>query len=208
MLKESSPKLEILKECLRPLGLLYCNPLFEGYTLSIENMVFGMRVYGEFYLRICPGCQEYIEANHPATLEINRKGRKIPLNYYHIDQCLWDDQEKLLYLSSLSLNAVNDEKKKKNQEKQLKDLANITYSLRNLLIQAEISDVATLFSLGSRGSWLKLQQVNKNVTLKTLYALEGAIQGRHASVLPLAVRKELQLWFNEIGQKATEKRNY
>jgi DNA transformation protein len=42
--------------------------------------------------------------------------------------------------------------------------------------------------------WLKLLQINPLLTVKILYALEGAISGVHEAALPAARRQELVEW--------------
>lgn len=205
MEKETQNKLTELKQHLKPLGVLCCRSLFEGYCLSIEGMAFAMLVDNKFYLRVSAGSQQYIDQYQLPFLHIERCGRGISLKYYQVNNNIWCDLHKLLYLSSLSLETVREEKQQLALKKRMKDLPNITLQMENWLWQAGIKDVKTLFSYGSRKSWLKLRGFKKNLTLRTLYGLEGAIQGRHIEALSSSTRNELLEWFNQQRPEASAK---
>ena len=54
--------------------------------------------------------------------------------------------------------------------------------------------------------WLRLRESNKLLTVKILYALEGAIAGVHEAALPAVRRQELAEWAQSLTperQKAT-----
>lgn len=70
------------------------------------------------------------------------------LNYYRVDESLWQDQQQLIRLSRYSLDAALKEKKSLGRKYRLRDLPNITYHLESLLNEAGIKDVSTLRILG------------------------------------------------------------
>lgn len=53
----------------------------------------------------------------------------------------------------------------------------MTFHLETLLNEAGIKDEGTMRSLGAQMCWLKLRQNNPALTVKVLYALEGAVGG-------------------------------
>ena len=46
--------------------------------------------------------------------------------------------------------------------------------------------------------WLKLRQNNPALTVKVLYALEGAVGGIHEAALPATRRQELVEWVSSL----------
>lgn len=54
--------------------------------------------------------------------------------------------------------------------------------------------------LGARASWLKMRAKNKALSIKVLFALEGAIAGLHEAALPAGIRRELTEWFNALPE--------
>lgn len=47
--------------------------------------------------------------------------------------------------------------------------------------------------------WLRLRQMNKSITDKVLFNLEGAIYGIHEAALPAIRRQELALWVKSLS---------
>jgi DNA transformation protein len=122
------------------------------------------------------------------------------LNYYRVDDGLWQDRERLLQLSSFALNAARKERSQRDRRNRLKDLPNLTFQLEVLLFEAGITDEETLRELGARASWLKMRAKNKALSIKVLFALEGAIAGLHEAALPAGIRRELTEWFNALPE--------
>jgi len=79
-------------------------------------------------------------------------------------------------------------------------LPNLTFQLEVLLFEAGITDEETLRELGARASWLKMRAKNKALSIKVLFALEGAIAGLHEAALPAGIRRELTEWFNALPE--------
>lgn len=128
-----------------------------------------------------------------------KRGKPILLNYYRVDDGLWQDRERLLQLSSYALNAARKERIQRYQRNK-QDLPNLTFQLEVLLCEAGITNEDTLRSLGARTSWLKLRAKNKALSIKVLFALEGAIEGLHEAALPAEIRRELTEWFNALPE--------
>lgn len=74
----------------------------------------------------------------------------------------------------------------------------MTFHLETLLNEAGIKDEGTLRSLGAQMCWLKLRQNNPALTVKILYALEGAVDGVHEAALPATRRQELVEWVSSL----------
>lgn len=77
----------------------------------------------------------------------------------------------------------------------------MTFHLESLLNEAGVYDVSTLRVLGAKMCWLRLRQINKSITDKILYILEGAIYGIHEAALPATRRQELAAWVKTLTKE-------
>lgn len=193
-------------EYLAPLGHIRYRAHFGGYSLSIDDTVFAMVAEGELYLRACEESAPYHAARHAPLLSFQKRGRSVSLNYYFVDESLWRDRPLLLQLSSQSLAAARHEKLQRDNQHRLKDLPNLSFQLELLLCEAGVKDEKTLRILGAKVCWLRLRQMNKQLGIKVLFALEGAIIGLHEAALPALKRQELIDWYNELSDKKSRER--
>ncbi len=190
-------KLAQVEDVLKTLGKIHCRSLFGGYSLTIDKASFGMLVDGELFLRAGEQSAEYFSQRYSTKLTITRRGRPVHLNYYRVDNDLWNNPPLLVKLATDSLTSANEELANRQQGQRVKDLPNLTLQHEIWLWEAGIKDVETLKANGSRESWLKLRTIKKNCGVKTLYALEGAIVGLHEAALPAQTRRELYEWYVE-----------
>ena len=94
----SSKKVCASQQFFSPLGDVRCRALFGGYSLSIDDTVFAMVAEGELYLRAAEESAQYCTAHKPHLLKLNKRGREVFLNYYRVDDALWEDHDMLLRL--------------------------------------------------------------------------------------------------------------
>lgn len=181
------------EECLSPLGSIHHRALFGGYSLSIDDTVFAMVARGELYLRVCEPEVGYEVVPH-RLLTLSKRGRPVSLNYYLVDESLWRDQSLLLQKSAQSLQVARNEKLHRDRSRRMKQLPNITYQLETLLHEVGIHDPEMLRALGSATVWYRLRCVRKDLNISVLFAMEGAILGMHAAIIPEARRQYLQTW--------------
>ncbi|QIX94404.1 TfoX/Sxy family DNA transformation protein [Cedecea sp. FDAARGOS_727] len=190
------------QECLSPLGDIGFRPLFGGYSLAVEGIIFAMVSEGELYLRACEQCADYFSQKSAPTLMFYKRGLPIELNYYRVDEELWSNHDKLIQLSFQSLSSARRENvQRKFNSHRLKDLPNLSMNIEVMLREVGIGDFNTLRVFGAKRSWLRLRKNKKPVGIKVLLALAGAIQGVHEAVLPLAVREELTEWWRRYEQR-------
>lgn len=189
------------QEYLSSLGAVRFRSLFGSYSLTINDTVFAMVAEGELYLRACEQSAPYCAKHSPVWLRFMKRGRPVVLNYYQVDESLWSDQQQLIRLSKYSLDAALQEKHSRYSQQRLKDLPNITFHLETILNEVGINDVGTLRILGAKMCWLRLRQMNKSITDKILYMLEGAIYGIHEAALPAERRQELALWVKSLSKE-------
>lgn len=189
------------QEYLSTLGQIGCRPLFGGYSLFVDGVIFAMVSDGDLYLRACEQCTDYFTKKSASTLQYFKRGLPIQLNYYRVDDELWQNTERLVQLSACALRSARRERAQRKSLSRLKDLPNITLNIEIMLREAGINDSETLKSFGAKRSWLKLKHIKKVVGVKVLLALAGAIRGVHAAVLPSEVRQELVDWWRSYEQR-------
>ncbi|POT57872.1 Crp/Fnr family transcriptional regulator [Citrobacter amalonaticus] len=199
MRKNSYDRIYKSQEYLASLGTIHYRSLFGSYSLTIDDTVFAMVADGELYLRACEQSVQYCVNHTPVWLTFMKRGRPVILNYYQVDEALWRDQQQLVRLSKFSFDAALQEKHSRGSQQRLKDLPNMSFHLEVLLNEAGIKDVRTLRILGAKMCWLRLHQINKSVTVKILYMLEGAINGVHEAALPAVRRQELSQWVKALS---------
>ncbi|WP_202302569.1 TfoX/Sxy family DNA transformation protein [Dryocola clanedunensis] len=201
MSMKSYERIHQSQEYLSPLGDVEYHAQFGGYSLSVETVVFAMISEGELYLRACEECESYFVTKASPPLIFSKRGRPIALNYYRVDDELWEDSNKLLHLSSEALRSARRERSGRKLQKRLKDLPNLSANLEIMLWEAGITDIRTLYAYGARRSWIKLRTVKKCVGLKILLSLAGAISGIHEAALPARTRQELAEWYKQYEQR-------
>lgn len=196
-MKHSRDTVSLVQKTLSSLGEIHCRALFGGYGLSVGDATFGMVVDGLFYLRMSETGSEGKSKQNFTPLIFIRRGRAISLHYYLVDDALWNNTALLRQRARLSLESARRERAKRESEKRMKDLPNLTLQIETLLCEVGICNIETLRACGARESWLRLRQVNKNLGLQVLYALEGALTETHAAALPADTRQALLEWFNQ-----------
>ncbi|WP_299997315.1 TfoX/Sxy family DNA transformation protein [uncultured Cedecea sp.] len=194
-------KIRESQESLSTLGDIGYRPLFGGYSLFVDGVIFAMVSGGDLYLRACEQCSDYFTKKSAPALQYFKRGVPIQLNYYRVDDELWQDTNQLIKLSSSALKSARQEKLQRNSLSRLKDLPNISLNLEIMLREAGINDSETLKSFGAKRSWIKLKNNKKAVGVKVLLALAGAISGVHEAVLPSSVRLELMDWWRRYEQR-------
>ena len=199
-MNDSKQKIVQAKQRLSALGMVESRTQFGGYSLAVEKTVFAVVADGELYLRACEQVQPYITERKMQPLNFVKRGIPIELNYYRVDEMLWDDTEQLVALSSLCLHGARREQKERVKKRRIKDLPNMCGRMEMLLREIGIDSIETLREQGAKRIWLKLRKNNKNLGLLVLLALHGAIVGSHYQALPAEVKEDLRAWFQQNTQ--------
>ncbi|MEZ3498133.1 TfoX/Sxy family DNA transformation protein [Pantoea sp. KPR_PJ] len=196
-MKKQHPVVERACEHLAALGSVESRTQFGGYSLAVEKVVFALINDDALYLRASEALRAYAAKQPMQPLVFRKRGTSVNLNYYRVDDALWNDARQLLALSAASLSTARQESQKRELTSRLKDLPNLSLRMELMLQEAGVKTVRHLLELGAKQCWLKLRAINQHVGLKTLLALEGAIEGRHEAALPKAVRAELNEWYQQ-----------
>lgn len=197
-MSKSKQRIEQSKRYLASLGKIDARTQFGGYSLAVEKIVFAVVAEGELYLRACEQIKHYVGAGRMRPLIFHKRGLPVALDYFCVDDALWQQPETLLALSRCSLKCARQQWHEKMANLRVKDLPNMGLRLEMMLRQVGICSVQTLRAEGARNSWLKLKAAHKNVGINILFALEGAITGRHQAALSDAVQNELKDWADRL----------
>lgn len=188
------------------LGEITTRSQFGGYSIAVNKTIFGLISGGELYLRANKGCEAHFHARDMQNLIYTKRGMPVPLNYYLVDDALWEDQRQLLQLATLALEGAQQDKSKREHCVRLKDLPNLNHDLERMLWKAGIKNVDELQQQGAKASYLKLKAVSKNASVNVLFALAGAICRTHQAALPKGMRNELLEWFERHSMQHTPKK--
>ncbi|PIJ51355.1 competence protein TfoX [Erwinia sp. OLTSP20] len=188
-------RIERITRVLDPLGTISVRTQFGGYSLSVGKAVFAVVAKGELYLRACEASRPYLCERKLHTLQFMKRGVPVSLDYYQVNETLWQEPEQLLAISRLCLKGAQQHIEESRQARQIRDLPNIGQQLERLLRAAGISSIGALREEGAKASWLKLRALNAHLGLNTLFALEGALSGLHYQALPEDVKADLRRWY-------------
>ncbi|WP_413734435.1 TfoX/Sxy family DNA transformation protein [Sodalis sp. RH21] len=188
-----------VKTIFSPLGVITTRSQFGGYSVAANKIMFGLILDDELYLRGTRQSEPVFLAQAMSKLIYTKRGIPVSLNYYHVDERLWAAGETLLALARHSLDEARHHISVKAACPRLKDLPNIGQAIERLLWKAGIQDVAALRNHGAKSSYLKLRAIKQDLSIKVLFALEGALSGRHLAALSQGQRSELLAWFERLS---------
>ncbi|PWC22180.1 competence-specific regulator [Brenneria roseae subsp. roseae] len=188
------------------LGDITSRSQFGGYSIAANKIIFGVVSGGELYLRASKKDEAYFHDRNMPPLIYTKRGIPIPLNYYLVDESLWENHLQLLQFARISLSGAQYDKAAKSRSGRLKDLPNLNHDLERLLWKVGIRNIDELQQCGAKTSYLRLRAVSANLSVNTLLALAGAICGTHQAALPIGIRNELLEWY-ERNAKSSFKEN-
>ena len=204
--KVSTPRIKASIAKLSSLGHISSRTLFGGYSIMSDSVAFAMVSKEQLYLRACEENARYFTSRNLPLLVTHKRGRPLSLNYFCVDDALWNDDAQLITLASNALDAAKKEKQEKQAVRRIKDLPNVTFGLEMMLWEAGIRDIETLKNKGAKACWMILRQRCNTLGAKVLMSLEGAITGSHSEALPRQRQWELNEWAKQqLEQEAKNK---
>lgn len=177
------------------LGDITSRSQFGGYSIAANKIIFALVSGGELYLRASKQDERHFHSRNMSRLIYTKRGMPVPLNYYLVDESLWEDHGQLLHFARMSLSGARQDKEAKSEGGRLKDLPNLNHDLERLLWRVGIKNIDELQQYGAKNSYLKLRAISANLSVNILLALAGAICGMHQAALPNGIRKELLEWY-------------
>ena len=187
----------ILKESLR---LFNCfdnvksRSMFGGFGIFAGETMFALVVNDKLHLRAnAKNEQEFKKAGLQPYI-YKKRGFPVVTKHYAIPEEWWNEAGKIIEQATRSLDAakVDKETKEKASPDRIKDLPNLRLANERMLKKAGICTVDELLEAGSINAFKALQTSHQGtVSIELLWALEGAISGKHWSVIPKDRRSEL-----------------
>ncbi|EGR4213951.1 TfoX/Sxy family DNA transformation protein [Vibrio cholerae] len=169
--------------------------MFGGYGLFADGVFFGFYTGGLLHLRAGESTRHTFVELGLKPHSYFKRNHLVTTNYYPVPNEWLTDLQQLKIHTMAVFEEARNEKLKSETEKdttlRIKDLPNLKLSTEKLLKRINIETAGQLKTIGSVETFVALVENNKDIDLKMLLWLEGAITGQHWSVVSKAKRKEL-----------------
>lgn len=124
-----------------------------------------------------------------------KRGHPVQLEYYRIEEHIWQDKALFYRLAIDSLNqTISLQARKACEPTRLYSLPNISINIERKLYRLGIKNIECLQEMGAIKAFILLKNDNHNLKDGVLFDLEGAIRGCHKAVLPSEIKQELICW--------------
>ncbi|MGL5431221.1 MAG: TfoX/Sxy family DNA transformation protein [Vibrio sp.] len=187
----------VLKDSIRlfeQLGRVKSRSMFGGFGIFVDDTMFALVVNDTLHIRADEASIEKFKQQGYAPYVYKKRGFPVVTKYYALPDNCWSDPASILTKAHTALDVAKAERETQAQAKpdRLKDLPNLRLATERMLKKAGIETVASLQSNGSVAAYKAIQRTHTaEVSLELLWALEGAIEGKHWSVIPQQRRDEL-----------------
>ncbi len=187
----------ILKDSMKlfeQLGHIKSRSMFGGFGLFADDTMFALVVRDKLHIRADKLSVENFEKQGFQPYVYKKRGFPVVTKYYAVSDELWKTPDSIITLAKHALQCAKQEKQKQATAKptRLKDLPNLRLATERMLKKAGIETVEQLQQKGSVNAYQAIKSTHNNeVSVELLWALEGAINGTHWSVIPKDRRQEL-----------------
>ncbi|MGL5468329.1 MAG: TfoX/Sxy family DNA transformation protein [Shewanella sp.] len=187
----------VLKDSMRlfeQLGRVKSRSMFGGFGIFVDDTMFALVVNDTLHIRADEASIEKFKQQGYAPYVYKKRGFPVVTKYYALPDNCWSDPASILTEAHTALDVAKAERETQAQTKpdRLKNLPNLRLATERMLKKAGIETVASLQSNGSVAAYKAIQRTHTaEVSLELLWALEGAIEGKHWSVIPQQRRDEL-----------------
>lgn len=187
----------ILKNTLKTFdhfGKIKSRSMFGGFGVFCDDTMFALVVNEQLHLRASKENEDEFIALGMTPYSYTKRNFPVVTKYYVIPKAWWKQPEQLLAHAQKALYiATNEQKEKKSAlPTRIKDLPNLRLTTERLLRKAGIDSVEKLKQTGALLAYKALQKThNGSLTLDMLWALEGALDGKHWSVISPQRKNEL-----------------
>jgi DNA transformation protein len=188
----------ILKDSMKlfeGLGMIKSRSMFGGFGLFADETMFALVVNNQLHIRADQQTSSNFETQGLKPYVYKKRGFPVVTKYYAISNDLWESHERLIEVAKQSLAQAKLEKKQQASCKpnRLKDLPNLRLATERMLKKAGIESVEQLEQEGALSAYKAIRDSHSaKVSIELLWALEGAINGTHWSVVPQSRREELK----------------
>ncbi|CZF79176.1 DNA transformation protein TfoX [Grimontia celer] len=178
-------------ECL---GKMKSRSMFGGFGVFCDETMFALVVNDQLHLRAGTANETEFKALSMEPYVYKKRGFPVVTKYYAVPQEWWDQSDLLMdhAVKALAIAREDQQEKKTAAPSRIKDLPNLRLATERMLKKAGIESVEELQRAGAVGAYQALQKShNDTLSLELLWALEGAIEGKHWSVITPQRRNEL-----------------
>ncbi|MCG6402731.1 TfoX/Sxy family DNA transformation protein [Vibrio fluvialis] len=187
----------ILKDSMRlfeQFGRVKSRSMFGGFGIFVDDAMFALVVNDRLHIRADDASTAKFKQQGYEPYVYKKRGFPVVTKYFALPEDCWLDTAKILEDAKAALAVAKDERETQAQAKpdRLKDLPNLRLATERMLKKAGIETVEDLQEKGAVEAYKAVRQSHSSdVGLELLWALEGAIEGKHWSVIPQTRRDEL-----------------
>ncbi|WP_413111609.1 TfoX/Sxy family DNA transformation protein [Thaumasiovibrio sp. DFM-14] len=197
------PVLKNSIKLLSSFGHIKSRSMFGGFGLFLGETMFALVVNDKLHLRANASNEREFKASNFEPYIYKKRGFPVVTKYYAIPETWWDTPDQIISQASVALSSAQQDKEEQVAKKaklpdRIKDLPNLRLANERMLKKAGIASVDELVEKGALEAFKLLQQSQgDNLNVELLWALEGAITGKHWSVVGEARRQELLTHLNQ-----------
>ncbi|MFG0606877.1 TfoX/Sxy family DNA transformation protein [Vibrio mimicus] len=187
----------VLKDSMRlfeQLGRVKSRSMFGGFGIFVDETMFALVVNETLHIRADDATIEKFKLQGYEPYVYKKRGFPVVTKYYALPEDCWSNPTSILTEARAALEVAKAERETQAQAKpeRLKDLPNLRLATERMLKKAGIENVESLHSHGAVEAYKAILRTHSaEVSLELLWALEGAIEGKHWSVIPQNRRDEL-----------------
>ncbi|GLO61213.1 DNA transformation protein [Vibrio sp. MACH09] len=175
-------------------GKVKSRSMFGGFGIFVDEIMFALVVQDSLHIRANDITTDQFKTAGYKPYVYKKRGFPVVTKYFALPNEMWDDTEQIITIASFALEHARNEKSSHAEEKptRLKDLPNLRLGTERMLKKAGITSVVDLRTVGAVGAYKAIQSSHPDtVNLELLWALEGALNGTHWSVISQERRAEL-----------------
>ncbi|PMN65428.1 TfoX/Sxy family DNA transformation protein [Enterovibrio norvegicus] len=178
-------------ECL---GTIKSRSMFGGFGVFCDQTMFALVVNDRLHLRAGQQNEREFKRLSMQPYIYKKRGFPVVTKYYSVPDDWWEQTDTMMDFAKQALAIARDdqEEKKTATPNRIKDLPNLRLATERMLKKAGIDSVEQLQQEGAVRAYQALQKSHSDaLSLELLWALEGAIEGKHWSVITPQRRDEL-----------------
>ncbi|WP_117233235.1 TfoX/Sxy family DNA transformation protein [Vibrio maerlii] len=187
----------VLKDSMKlfgSLGTVKSRSMFGGFGIFVDETMFALVVNDQLHIRGDKESEQRFKQQGFEPYVYKKRGFPVVTKYFSLPEHYWNDTDDILNEATLALAAAKEDKQQQATAKptRLKDLPNLRLATERMLKKAGIESVDELELQGSLNAYRAIcDSQGSSVSLELLWALEGAINRTHWSVVPKQRRDEL-----------------
>jgi len=187
----------ILKNSLKlfeSLGTIKSRSMFGGFGVFADDTMFALVVNDTLHIRADSKSAVTFKQQGLTPYVYKKRGFPVVTKYFALPFEMWEKPDAIFTTAKNALIVANQEKQQQAETKptRLKDLPNLRLGTERMLKKAGIASADELRVQGAARAYQAIMHTHSgNVGIELLWALEGAINGTHWSVIPQQRRDEL-----------------